>query len=182
MVINQTEALVAIDVNSGRWNTRPQHRRNSGPDQSRTPRIARRLGLRDLAGLIVIDFIDMEENRNQVAVERRLKEALKNDRARIQVGRISPFRPPRDVASAVCVHRWSKPRRSHVHIAAVPALSDPTKSTALYVLRSIEEEGMRRRSAEIWRLRADHGGPLYPQPEATGIRWCNSRRATVSEC
>src|SRR5204863_473983 len=92
VVINQTEALVAIDVNSGR-STRERNIEETAlrTNLEAAEEIARQLRLRDLAGLIVIDFIDMEEHRNQISVERRLKEALKNDRARIQVGRISPF-------------------------------------------------------------------------------------------
>ncbi len=92
VVINQTEALVAIDVNSGR-STRERNIEETAlrTNLEAAEEIARQLRLRDLAGLIVIDFIDMEEHRNQGAVERRLKDALKNDRARIQVGRISPF-------------------------------------------------------------------------------------------
>ncbi len=149
VVINQTEALVAIDVNSGR-STRE---RNIEETAARTnleaaEEIARQLRLRDLAGLIVIDFIDMEENRNQAAVERRLKEALKNDRARIQVGRISPF--------GLLEMSRQRLRPSLVETSTQPCphcggtgFIRSTESTALYVLRSIEEEGMRRRSAEI---------------------------------
>ncbi len=92
IVINQTEALVAIDVNSGR-STREHNIEDTAlrTNCEAADEIARQLRLRDLAGLIVVDFIDMEENRNNRSVERRLKEALKNDRARIQVGRISHF-------------------------------------------------------------------------------------------
>ncbi len=92
LVINQTEALVAIDVNSGR-STREHNIEDTAvrTNCEAADEIARQLRLRDLAGLIVVDFIDMEENRNNRTVERRLKEALKNDRARIQVGRISHF-------------------------------------------------------------------------------------------
>jgi ribonuclease E len=92
LVINQTEALVAIDVNSGR-STREHNIEDTAlrTNLEASDEIARQLRLRDLAGLIVVDFIDMEENRNNRSVERRLKEALKNDRARIQVGRISHF-------------------------------------------------------------------------------------------
>jgi ribonuclease E len=92
LVINQTEALVAIDVNSGKATREfsieetAHHTNIEAADE-----IARQLKLRDLAGLIVVDFIDMEEKRNNRAVERRLKEALRFDRARIQVGRISHF-------------------------------------------------------------------------------------------
>ena len=92
IVINPTEALVAIDVNSGR----ATKERNIEETALRTnieaaEEIARQVRLRDLAGLVVIDFIDMEESKHQGQVERRLKEAMKSDRARIQIGRISPF-------------------------------------------------------------------------------------------
>src|SRR6478672_6782264 len=92
IVINQAEALVAIDVNSGSA-TREHHIEDTAlkTNCEAADEIARQLRLRDLAGLIVIDFIDMDEGRNNRTVERRLKDALKNDRARIQVGRISPF-------------------------------------------------------------------------------------------
>ena len=92
IVINQTEALVAIDVNSGR-STREHNIEDTAlrTNLEAADEIARQLRLRDLAGLIVVDFIDMEESRNNRAVERRIKDALKNDRARIQVGRISHF-------------------------------------------------------------------------------------------
>ena len=92
IVINQTEALVSIDVNSGR-STREHHIEDTAlkTNVEAAEEIARQLRLRDLAGLIVIDFIDMDEKRNNRTVERRLKDALRNDRARIQVGRISHF-------------------------------------------------------------------------------------------
>jgi len=92
IVINQAEALVAIDVNSGRA-TREHHIEDTAlkTNCEAADEVARQLRLRDLAGLIVIDFIDMDEGRNNRAVERRMKDALKYDRARIQVGRISHF-------------------------------------------------------------------------------------------
>ena len=92
IIINQTEALVAIDVNSGR-STREHSIEDTAlqTNLEAADEVARQLRLRDLAGLIVIDFIDMEENRNNRAVEKRIKDCLKNDRARIQVGRISHF-------------------------------------------------------------------------------------------
>ena len=92
MVINPTEALVSIDVNSGR-STREHNIEDTAlqTNLEAAEEVARQLRLRDLAGLIVIDFIDMEEKRNNRAVERKLNDALKNDRARIQVGRISHF-------------------------------------------------------------------------------------------
>jgi ribonuclease E len=149
VVIDQAEALVAIDVNSGR----ATRERNIEETALRTnleaaEEIARQLRLRDLAGLIVIDFIDMEEHRNQAAVERRLKEALRNDRARIQVGRISPF--------GLLEMSRQRLRSSLTEASTQPCphcggtgFIRSTESTALYVLRSIEEEGMRRRSAEV---------------------------------
>ena len=92
IVLNQAEALVAIDVNSGRA-TREHHIEDTAlkTNLEAADEVARQLRLRDLAGLIVIDFIDMDEKRNNRSVERRLKECLKHDRARIQVGRISHF-------------------------------------------------------------------------------------------
>src|SRR6185312_10357926 len=149
VVINQTEALVAIDVNSGR-STRERNIEETAlkTNIEAAEEIARQLRLRDLAGLIVIDFIDMEEHRNQSAVERRVKDAMRHDRARIQLGRISPFgllemsrqrlRPSLlEASTQPCPHC-----NGTGHIRS-------TESTALHVLRAIEEEGMRRRSAEI---------------------------------
>ncbi len=149
IVINPTEALVAIDVNSGR-STRE---RNVEQTARRTnleaaDEVARQLRLRDLAGLIVIDFIDMDESRNNNAVERRMKEAMKADRARIQIGRISPLgllelsrqrlRPSIHEASAqVCVRCGGS---GYVR---------STESTAVRVLRAIEEEGIRKRSSAV---------------------------------
>ncbi|MDR3467291.1 MAG: Rne/Rng family ribonuclease [Xanthobacteraceae bacterium] len=92
IVINQTEALVSIDVNSGR-STREHHIEDTAlkTNLEAAEEVARQLRLRDLAGLIVIDFIDMDEKRNNRSVERKLSDCLKHDRARIQVGRISHF-------------------------------------------------------------------------------------------
>jgi len=149
IVINQTEALVAIDVNSGR----ATRERNIEETALRTnleasDEIARQLRLRDLAGLIVIDFIDMEEHRHNAAVERRLKEALKNDRARIQVGRISAF------GLMEMSRQRLRPSLAEASTQPCPHCGGTgfirsTESTALHVLRAIEEEGARGRSAEI---------------------------------
>jgi ribonuclease E len=149
LVINQTEALVSIDVNSGR-STRERNIEETAlrTNVEAADEIARQLRLRDLAGLIVIDFIDMEEHRNQIAVERRLKDALRNDRARIQVGRISPF--------GLLEMSRQRLRPSLVEASTLPCphcggtgFIRSVESTALHVLRSIEEEGIRRRAAEI---------------------------------
>lgn len=149
IVINQTEALVAIDVNSGRA-TKERHIEETAlkTNLEAAEEVARQLRLRDLAGLIVIDFIDMEESRNNHAVERKLKEALKDDRARIQVGKISAFgllelsrqrlRPSlQETTFSPCPH------------CAGTGLVRSVESAAMHVLRAIEEEGIRRRSAEV---------------------------------
>ena len=149
IVINPTEALVAIDVNSGR----ATRERNVEQTARRTnleaaDEVARQLRLRDLAGLVVIDFIDMEEGRNITAVERRMKEAMKIDRARIQIGRISTLgllelsrqrlRPSIHEASAqICVRCGGS---GYVR---------STESTALRVIRAIEEEGAKSRSKSV---------------------------------
>jgi len=144
VVLNQTEALVAIDVNSGRA-TRERHIEETAlkTNLEAASEIARQLRLRDLAGLIVIDFIDMEEQRHNNAVERKLKEAMRQDRARIQIGRISPFgllelsrqrlRPSLVEASTeIC-----KICRGMGHVRSI-------ESTALHMLRSLEEEAVRK--------------------------------------
>ncbi len=149
LVINQTEALVAIDVNSGR-STRERNIEETAlrTNLEAADEAARQLRLRDLAGLIVIDFIDMESKRHNAMVERRIKEALKNDRARIQVGHISHFgllemsrqrlRPSLAEASFIaCPHCGGT---GHVR---------STENAAIHVLRGIEEEGGKRRAAEI---------------------------------
>jgi ribonuclease E len=92
LVINQTEALVAVDVNSGK-STRERNIEETAlkTNLEAADELARQLRLRDMSGLIVVDFIDMEDNRNQNAVERRIKDAMRNDRARVQIGSISHF-------------------------------------------------------------------------------------------
>jgi ribonuclease E len=171
IVINSTEALVAIDVNSGRA-TRERNIEETAlrTNQEAADEIARQLRLRDLAGLIVIDFIDMEENRNNASVERRLKDAMRHDRARIQVGRISAFgllelsrqrlRPSLIEASTeVCRHC-----RGTGHVRS-------TESTALHVLRAIEEEGIRNRSAAL----------VITVPTAVALYVLNNKRAALAE-
>jgi ribonuclease E len=149
IVINQTEALVAIDVNSGR-STRERNIEDTAlrTNMEAAEEVARQLRMRDLAGLIVIDFIDMESRKNNASVERRLKDSLKNDRARIQVGTISHFglmemsrqrlRPSLAEASLVACP----------HCAGMGHIRSP-ESAALHILRAIEDEGAKFRSAEI---------------------------------
>ncbi|MBM3551099.1 MAG: Rne/Rng family ribonuclease, partial [Alphaproteobacteria bacterium] len=139
LVINQTEALVAIDVNSGR-STREHNIEDTAlrTNLEAADEVARQLRLRDLAGLIVVDFIDMEESRNNRAVERRLKDALKSDRARIQVGRISHFgllEMSRQRIRAGVVEGSTVPCP---HCAGAGHVRS-TASVALHVLRVLEE-------------------------------------------
>ena len=149
LVFAQTEALVAVDVNSGR-STKERSIEETAlkTNLEAADEVGRQLRLRDLAGLVVIDFIDMDENRNNRAVERRIKEALKDDRARIQVGRISSFglmelsrqrlRPSLFEASTkIC------------EICSGTGFVRTTESTSLHVLRTIEEEGIRGRAARL---------------------------------
>ncbi len=149
IVINPTEALVAIDVNSGR-STRERNIEETAfkTNLEASDEIARQLRLRDLAGLIVIDYIDMEDNRNNLAVERRLKEAMKTDRARIQLGRISPF------GLLELSRQRMRPSLLETNFERCPHCSGAgvirsIESAALHTLRAVEEEGIRRRSAEI---------------------------------
>jgi ribonuclease E len=143
IVINQAEALVAIDVNSGRA-TREHHIEDTAlkTNMEASDEIARQLRLRDLAGLIVIDFIDMDETRNNRSVERRLKECLKQDRARIQVGRISHFglmeMSRQRIRSSVLESSTEKCPYcgGSGHVRSVSSL-------ALQVLRALEEQLMR---------------------------------------
>jgi ribonuclease E len=143
IVINQAEALVAIDVNSGRA-TREHHIEDTAlkTNLEASDEIARQLRLRDLAGLIVIDFIDMDETRNNRSVERRLKECLKQDRARIQVGRISHFglleMSRQRIRTSVLESSTEKcPYCGGTgHVRSVSSL-------ALQVLRALEEQLMR---------------------------------------
>lgn len=149
IVIGVTEALVAIDVNSGRATKEGSIEETAlKTNLEAAEEIARQLRLRDLAGLIVIDFIDMEERKNNASVEKRLKDKLKTDRARIQVGRISGFgllemsrqrlRPGMlESTTQAC---------PHCHGTGLIRSDD---SMALQVLRALEEEGTRKRSREV---------------------------------
>jgi ribonuclease E len=149
IVINQTEALVSIDVNSGR-STRERNIEETAVKTNceAADEIARQLRLRDLGGLIVIDFIDMDEPRHDAQVERRLKEAMKNDRARIQVGRISPFGLLE--LSRQRLHPSLIETNFHTcqHCLGT-GLVRSVESASLLVLRAVEEEGIKHRAAEI---------------------------------
>ncbi|WP_295135988.1 Rne/Rng family ribonuclease [uncultured Reyranella sp.] len=171
IVINPTEALVAIDVNSGR----STKERNIEETALRTnleaaEEIARQVRLRDLAGLIVIDFIDMEETRHQRQVEHKVKDSMRSDRARIQIGRISAFgllemsrqrlRPSLlEHSTEVCPHCAGTGRIRSL------------ESAALHALRAVEEEGVRRRASEI----------AVSVPPNVALYLLNQKRHSLSE-
>jgi len=149
IVINPTEALVAIDVNSGR----STKERNIEETALRTnieaaEEIARQVRLRDLAGLIVIDFIDMEETRHQRQVEHKVKDAMRHDRARIQIGRISAFGLLEMSRQRLRPSLLEHSTESCPHCAGTGRIRS-IESAALHALRAIEEEGVRRRASEI---------------------------------
>ncbi|WP_102958328.1 ribonuclease E/G [Mangrovicella endophytica] len=171
IIINQTEALVAIDVNSGR-STREHSVEDTAyqTNLEAAEEVARQLRLRDLAGLIVIDFIDMEEKRNNRAVEKRLKDCLKNDRARIQLGRISHFG----------LMEMSR-QRIRASVLESTMQTCPTcggtghirseSSLALHVLRSIEEHLQKHNSHDL----------IVKVPTATAIYVLNEKRGTIND-
>lgn len=149
IVINPTEALVSIDVNSGR-STRERNIEETAykTNLEAADEVARQLRLRDLAGLIVIDFIDMEDDRHNKAVEHRLKEAMRQDRARIQIGRISAF------GLLELSRQRLRPSLMETHFETCAhcgglGMTRTTGSAALSVLRAIEEEGIRKRASEV---------------------------------
>ncbi|TCS08464.1 ribonuclease E/G [Rhizobium sp. BK418] len=139
LIMNQTEALVSIDVNSGR-STREHSIEDTAlqTNLEAAEEIARQLRLRDLAGLIVIDFIDMEEKRNNRAVEKKLKECLKNDRARIQVGRISHFGLLEMSRQRIRASVLESTTQVCSHCGGTGHVRSQS-SVALHVLRGIEE-------------------------------------------
>ncbi|OWY12833.1 ribonuclease E/G [Thioclava sp. F34-6] len=149
IVIGVTEALVAIDVNSGRATKEGSIEETAlKTNLEAADEVARQLRLRDLAGLIVIDFIDMDERKNNSAVEKRMKERLKTDRARIQVGRISGFgllEMSRQRLRPGMIESTTQPC-AHCHGTGLIRSDD---SLALSVLRAIEEEGTRKRTREV---------------------------------
>ena len=171
LVINPTEALVSIDVNSGRaTKQRSVEETALKTNQEAADEIARQLRLRDLAGLVVIDFIDMDESRNQRNVERRFKEAMRDDRARIQIGRISPF------GLLELSRQRLRPSLLEAATEQCSACSGmgvvrATASSAVHVLRAIEEEGLRERSAQI----------LVHVPGHIALYLLNNKRLELSE-
>ncbi len=171
IVINPTEALVAIDVNSGR----STKERNIEETALRTnleaaEEVARQVRLRDLAGLIVIDFIDMEENRHQRQVEHKVKDSMRTDRARIQIGRISAFGLLEMSRQRLRPSLLEHSTEICPHCAGIGRVRS-IESAALHALRAIEEEGVRRRASEI----------AVSLPPNVALYLLNQKRQTLSD-
>ena len=171
IVFGTTEALVAIDVNSGKA-TRERHIEETAfkTNLEAAEEIARQLRLRDLAGLVVIDFIDMEASHNVETIERRLKDSMRHDRARVQVGRISPFgllELSRQRLRPNIIESTSLPCQACRGSGMVRSV----ESSSLHLLRAIEEEAIQQKSSEI---------TVYvPTPIAFYL--LNHKRATLQE-
>ncbi|MEQ8403086.1 MAG: ribonuclease E/G [Roseitalea porphyridii] len=171
IIINQTEALVAIDVNSGK-STREHSIEETAlaTNLEAAEEVARQLRLRDLAGLIVIDFIDMDENRNNRAVEKKLKDCLKHDRARIQVGRISHFgllemSRQRMRASVL------ESTMSVCQTCSGTGYVRSPQSVALHVIRSLEEHLIKNSKHHV----------TVRTPADTALYILNNKRDTLAE-
>ena len=171
LVINPTEALVSIDVNSGKSTREESVERTAlATNLEAAVEVARQARLRDLAGLLVIDFIDMDENRNNRSVERKMKEALKNDRARIQVGRISSFglmEMSRQRMRAG-VLEGSSETCSHCNGSGMVR---SVESRALHVLRQLDETAGKY----------DEGELIAHVPQDVAIYLLNQKRTQLSD-
>ncbi|OLY45497.1 ribonuclease E [Bartonella apis] len=171
LVINQTEALVAIDVNSGR--STKEHSIEETACQTNleaAEEVARQLRLRDLAGLVVIDFIDMEEKRNNRLVEKKLKDCLKDDRARIQVGRISHFGLMEMSRQRIRASVLESTMQPCPHCNGTGYIRSDS-SLALHVLRSIEE----------YLLRNPHFNIIVRTSVTTALYVLNHKRQALSD-
>jgi ribonuclease E len=171
IIINQTEALVAIDVNSGR--STKEHSIEDTALQTNleaAEEVARQLRLRDLAGLIVIDFIDMEENRNNRAVEKKLKDCLKNDRARIQVGRISHFGLLEMSRQRIRASVLESTMQPCPHCGGTGHVRSES-SVALLVIRAIEE----------YLLKDSRNNITVHTPASTALYILNHKRSNLVE-
>jgi ribonuclease E len=169
IIINQTEALVAIDVNSGR-STREYSIEDTAVQTNleAAEEVARQLRLRDLAGLIVVDFIDMEEKRNNRAVEKKLKDCLKDDRARIQVGRISHFGLLEMSRQRIRASVLESTTQVCPHCTGTGLIRSQS-SVALHVLRGIEEYLLKSTTNDI---------TVRTSPE-TALYLLNHKRSTI---
>ena len=149
LVINPTEALISIDVNSGRA-TRDRHIEDTAlrTNLEAAEEVARQLKLRDFAGLVVIDFIDMEDNKHNQQVERKMKEAMRGDRARLQIGRISGFGLMEMSRQRLRASLLETNFEKCPHCIGTGTIRS-ADSAALAVLRAIEDEGLRGRTNEL---------------------------------
>ena len=171
LVINQTEALVAIDVNSGR--STKEHSIEETACQTNleaAEEVARQLRLRDLAGLVVIDFIDMEEKRNNRLVEKKLKDCLKDDRARIQVGRISHFGLMEMSRQRIRASVLESTMQLCPHCHGTGYIRSDS-SLALHVIRSIEEYLLRNPNFNI----------TVRTPVVTALYVLNHKRQVIAD-
>ncbi|BDA84505.1 ribonuclease E [Aureimonas sp. SA4125] len=171
IIINQTEALVAIDVNSGR-STREHSIEDTAyqTNLEAAEEVARQLRLRDLAGLIVIDFIDMEEKRNNRAVEKKMKDCLKDDRARIQIGHISHFglmEMSRQRIRASVLESTTRVCPTCDGVGHIRSNS----SLALHVVRAIEEHVQKHSTHDV----------IVKVPTATALYVLNEKRQTIED-
>ena len=171
LVINPTEALVSIDVNSGK-STREQSVEKTAlaTNLEAAVEVARQARLRDLAGLLVIDFIDMDENRNNRAVERKMKEALKADRARIQVGRISSFGLMEMSRQRMRAGVLEGSSETCVHCNG-SGMVRSVESRALHVLRQIDEDAGKFSEGEL----------SVHLPQDVAIYLLNNKRSQLHE-
>ncbi len=149
LVINPTEALVSIDVNSGRA-TKEKGLEETAlkTNLEACDEIARQLRMRNLAGLVVIDFIDMDEPANNHAVEKRMKEALKKDRSRIQIGKMSMFGLLELSRQRIHSAFWENSYQTCPHCQG-KGIIRTTESSAVFILRAIEEEGIKNRTSKL---------------------------------
>ncbi len=171
LVINPTEALVSIDVNSGRATKEKDLEETAlKTNLEACDEIARQLRMRNLAGLVVIDFIDMDEPANNHAVEKRMKEALKKDRSRIQVGKMSMFGLLELSRQRMHSAFWESNYQTCPHCQG-KGIVRTVDSSAMYILRAIEEEGIKGRSSKI----------NVFLPTETAIYILNHKRKTLVE-
>jgi ribonuclease E len=169
IVINPTEALTSIDVNSGRA-TRERNIEETAlrTNSEAAEEIARQLRLRDVAGLVVIDFIDMTEMRNQRIVERRLRDALRLDRARIQLGRISAF--------GLLELSRQRLRPSFLEMSTQPCPTCAGSGT----IRSVESAALQAlRAVEIEGMKGGHTGLTVTLPVPVALYLLNQKRDQV---
>lgn len=170
LVFSPTEALVAIDINSGR-STRERHIEETALNTNleAAEEIARQMRLRDIGGLVVIDFIDMEDHRHNILVERKLESALSKDRARIQIGRISQF------GLLELSRQRLRPSLTESHFMTCPTCQGQgmirtTESSAVVILRAIAQEGAKGKGGSI----------TLAVPQAVCVYLLNNKRDSLT--